>query len=130
LMQRIQSVTTEASKIIQDDGARSAAKALVVLEANVEDLQKVADDTKSRKERDDIAFTYEEEMDPETFFVPYVWETIVCAVTSGTIEWKKENIQAFTLLEPFDEESAQIPERNGVPEPDSGQFSDDVGDVV
>jgi len=130
LLQRIQSVTTEASKIIQDDGARSAAKALVVLEANVEDLQKVADDTKSRKERDDIAFTYEEEMDPETFFVPYVWETIVCAVTSGTIEWKKENIQAFTLLEPFDEESAQIPERNGVPEPDSGQFSDDVGDVV
>ena len=48
---------------------------------------------------DDFTFTYEEETDPEIFFVPYVWEVIVCVMTSATMEWDKRRIQVFPLLE-------------------------------
>ena len=58
---------------------------------------------KRRKEQDDFTFNYEEEADPEVFFVPYVWEVIVCVVTSSTIEWKKDDIRAFALLDPIEE---------------------------
>ena len=130
LLDRIQSVTVEACKLIQEDGARTASKALTVLEAHVEHLQKISEATKRKKERENIAFTYEEEADPEVFFVPYVWETIVCVVTSGTIEWHKEDIQAFPLLELAGEEATEAAGSNGRPELVTGQFSEDVGEVV
>lgn len=43
-------------------------------------------------------FTYEEEADPEVFFVPYVWDVVVCALTASSIEWQKERIQVFPAL--------------------------------
>jgi hypothetical protein len=130
LLERIQSVISEASKIIQDEGARTASKALSVLEGRVEHLQKIAEATKRKKESEDIVFTYEEEVDPEIFFVPYVWETIVSVVTSGTIEWKKDDIHAFPLLDPAGEESTWADGSSNAPEPTSGQFSEDVSEVV
>lgn len=45
----------------------------------------------------DFTFTYEEELDPEVFFIPYVWEVIVCVVTAGSIEWSKPRIKVFPL---------------------------------
>ena len=130
LLDRIQSVTAEACRLIQDDGATTASKALTVLEAQVEHLQKISEATKRKKERENIAFTYEEEADPEIFFVPYVWETIVCVVTSGTIEWSKEDIQTFSLLKPMEEEATELTGSNGGPEPITGHFSEDIGEVV
>jgi hypothetical protein len=100
---RIQSITLEASAVIQEEGARTAPKALKVLEEQIDRLQKVADKKRKKEQLDDFTFTYEEEADPEIFFVPYVWETIVCAVTSSTIEWKKDEIRVFALLDPIEE---------------------------
>ena len=50
---------------------------------------------------DEFTFSYEKENDPEIFFVPCVWEAIVCIVASSTVEWKKDNIHAFELLDPI-----------------------------
>ena len=55
---------------------------------------------------DDFTFTYEEEADPEIFFVPYVWEVIVCVITSATMEWEKSRIKVFPLLE-VDDDTAE-----------------------
>ena len=98
---RIESVLVAASSIVQKEGARSAQKALKVLESQIDQLQK-ATDTKKKENADDFTFTYEEEADPEIFFIPYVWETIVCVVTSSTIEWREDEIKAFSLLEAVD----------------------------
>ena len=101
--ERILSITQTASSLIQEEGARSAPKALRILETQI-DVLKAAAEKKRRKEQNDFTFTYEEEADPEVFFVPYVWEVIVSVVTSSTIEWKKDDIRAFSLLEPVEEE--------------------------
>ena len=45
---------------------------------------------------EDFTFTYEEEADPEIFFVPYVWEVIVCAVTAISVEWNKDRIRVLS----------------------------------
>lgn len=100
--ERILSITQTASSIIQEEGARSAPKALRLLEMQIDTLKSAAE-KKRRKEQDDFTFNYEEEADPEVFFVPYVWEVIVCVVTSSTIEWKKDDIHAFALLDPIEE---------------------------
>jgi hypothetical protein len=47
----------------------------------------------------DFSFTHEEEADPEIFFIPYVWEVVVCVTTVISIEWERENIMAFELLQ-------------------------------
>jgi hypothetical protein len=59
----------------------------------------VTEKKKKTAEKEDFQFTYEEEADPEVFFVPYIWEVIVCAVTASTVEWEKHAIQVFPLLE-------------------------------
>jgi dymeclin len=130
LLERIQSVIGEASKIIQDGVARTASKALEALEDHIELLQKTSEATKRKKVREDVAFTYEEEADPEIFFVPYVWEIIVSVVTSGTVEWKKCDIKAFALVEPSDEESTQTDGSNMESESVTGQFAKDVSEIV
>jgi hypothetical protein len=47
---------------------------------------------------EDFKFTYEEEADPETFFIPYTWSVIVCTVTSSLLEWDKKNIKVFPII--------------------------------
>jgi hypothetical protein len=47
----------------------------------------------------DFSFTHEEDADPKIFFIPYVWEVVVCVTTVISIEWEKENIIAFKLLQ-------------------------------
>ncbi|CAJ1945657.1 unnamed protein product [Cylindrotheca closterium] len=127
--ERILSIAQAASTLIQEASARSAPKALKVLESQVEVLRSVVD--KKRRKRDSISdytFTYEEDADPESFFVPYVWEVIVCVVTSSSIEWKKNNIRAFPLLEPEEKAGVQQQPRNGAMVSDS--FDTDAEDFV
>lgn len=130
--ERIQGVTLKASALIQREGARSAPLALRVLQTQMAELKEAAaaadarvssrSPSRRRPRQDDgdvgtngaassapsppveeeFTFTYEEEADPEIFFLPYVWEVIVCVVTSGTMDWKKDEIRAFALLEEVD----------------------------
>lgn len=107
----IQKVTTAAIRIIDQDGnnARTAQKALKALSDHMHlILDAVKENTTPGRNNksldyqspeDDFTFTYEEETDPEIFFVPYVWEVIVCVMTSATMEWDKRRIQVFPLLE-------------------------------
>ena len=130
---RVESVTNVASVIIQGEGARSAGKALKVLESKLQDiLAAVSADSKASKDRsetEDFNFTYEEEADPEIFFVPYLWEIIVCVVTSSSVEWHKHKVRVFPLFD------AETPEQD-VPlpiqsdSPSNQVYSNDVSDIV
>ncbi|GAX25400.1 hypothetical protein FisN_5Lh500 [Fistulifera solaris] len=124
----IQKVIDAAKRIIDEgDDARTAAKALKVLLDHTETLKQVATDSKRRSSTEDL-FTYEEESDPEVFFVPYVWEIIVSVVTSSSIEWDTDKIKVFALLDDLPED---IPEGHmDEPQHDTTKFSTDVSEVV
>jgi len=138
--ERIESVVLKASGLIQEEGARSAPKALQVLDSHMVDLKETAiradhtttankSPSKRKYDKDrnmhstgddgmgnanslnsfpgeeEFTFSYEEEADPEVFFVPYVWDLISSVVTASTIEWRKDEIQAFALLDEVEEET-------------------------
>ena len=124
----LQKVIEMADKLIQDNGeARTAPRALKVLKESMNTLKESVKDGKE-KEGSDFTFSYEEEADPEIFFVPYVWEVIVCVITSSTIDWDKNRIQIFPLLDDeflpgiLDDDTASV-----IP---SFGFVEDVDNVV
>jgi hypothetical protein len=118
----IQTCIRSAVSLIEGDGdARTAPKVMQVLEANRTFLQE-AMTAHIRDDLSDFTFTYEEEADPEIFFIPYVWEVIVCTVTASSIEWETNKILVFPLLDEEDEEEQ-------TPAPTTG-FAADVSDVV
>merc|ERR1711862_992446 len=43
----------------------------------------------------DFTFIYEEDIHPEVFFVPYIWEVVVKVVTHNFLEWNLDNISLF-----------------------------------
>lgn len=97
---RVLKVIESASQIIEEDGdARTASKALKILGDHMNRIRSSVSDRRKRSEADCFMFNYEEEADPEIFFVPYTWEVITCCATSSTIEWKKNHIQVFPLLD-------------------------------
>ena len=132
---RIQTVISTAAAIIDEDGsARTAPKALKILTDHIDQVREAVTDRRRRSEPEDFSFTYEEEADPEIFFVPYVWEVIVCVVTACSIEWNKDRIQVFPLLEE-EEESEEEEDLGSSDEPTElnsiiPQFARDVTDVV
>eukprot|EP00536_Pseudo-nitzschia_multiseries_P009524 jgi/Psemu1/306584/fgenesh1_kg.267_\ len=167
---RIVNVILKASELIQGECARSAPKALKVLEHNMNDLKEVviaADHEIANKysshrkpynngadhamkngsnsnhggdgstplsvSEEDFTYSYEEEADPEVFFVPYVWDLIVSVVTASTVEWKKDDILAFALLDNVKEEEVVGMEQN-TPAPGatltSGDFSKCADEMV
>lgn len=96
-MESITTMLDKADTLIGDASARTADKAMEVLE-NSKDILKgsksnrnissssasVTDDStisttssSTVSGMEDFRFTYEEEADPEIFFVPYLWEVIV-----------------------------------------------------
>jgi hypothetical protein len=91
-----------------------------------------------RDAADAFMFTYEEESDPESFFVPYIWEVIVCVATASLMDWNKAGIRVFPLLE----DPTMADERQAHPSPHDGDgrqrepilsdraYSKDVSDVV
>ena len=119
----IQTVIATASTVIQEDGdARTAPKAMAVLKKNMDRLKEAVSKTQStRDDSSDFTFTYEEEADPETFFIPYLWEVIVCVATASSIEWEKDKICVFPLLEEGEEGETPAP---------SAGYSEDVSDMV
>ncbi len=132
----MESVILTASIVIQEDGnTRNATKALHVLEAKIDRLREAVTDERRRKHpQEDFTFTYEEEADPEIFFVPYVWDVIVCAVTASSIEWDRSQIRVFPLLEddyhgediyPDESETGHDPDSTG-----ASKFAVDVVDIV
>ena len=139
---RIQTVIAMAARIIDDDGsARTAPRALKILTDHMDQVKEAVTDRRKRTsaEPEDFTFTYEEEADPEIFFVPYVWEVIVCAVTSTSVEWNKNRIRVFPLLEvepEGDDDHADDNERlsgsdsSGPHEGLIPQFARDVSDIV
>lgn len=118
-----------ASAAIELEGdGRTAAKALKVLMEHIESIQKVVTEKRRRAGEEDFTFSYEEEADPEIFFVPYLWEVVVCVVTASSVEWNKDKIQVFPLLE---EEAATLPEDIVASQQvDAAKFAEDVSDVV
>jgi hypothetical protein len=125
---RILSITKTASSLIQEAGARSAPKALKVLESNIDALKNTTERKKRKEKLEDFTFTYEEDSDPETFFVPYVWEVVVCVVTSSTIEWQKNEIRAFGLLEQAEEVNSMVQETPTILTADA--FTENAEDLV
>jgi hypothetical protein len=119
-------VTTIAVSIIEDGSARTAPKALKILSDNIAQVRYGVTDERKRAEPEDFTFTYEEEADPEIFFSPYVWEVIVSVLTSASIEWNKNRIQVFPLLDEEPEEDIE----SDASEINIPQFARDVSDVV
>ena len=121
---RLDKIIKLSSKIVHEDGdARTAPRAFKALETNMEKLKAVCDSSLEA----DFTFSYEEEADPEVFFVPYIWEVVVCVVTASTIDWDTDRIQVFPLLDDLDEDI------NDSVEGDRGimqGFTNDVADVV
>lgn len=148
--ERIRNAIFAANEIIKEASARTAEKSMEVLTQNLDDLKRrmkkngpysnssnasvdsaVSDSTMTGME--DFKFTYEEESDPETFFVPYVWEVVVCTVTSGSLEWDRANIKAFQLLQNIMSSGQDVgqQEQSAVQSQSTvAGYSQDVGDVV
>ena len=148
----LQNVTSKATFIIEQDGnARTAPKALKLLGENIQQIlavvkngnstkkdQQRIDPLQQQQQPEDYTFTYEEEADPEIFFIPYVWEVIVCVITSSTIEWDKNQIRIFPLLDVEEySDDDDDDDNNGTSEDDIDemqsmipQFARDVTDVV
>lgn len=122
---RVEKVIKVADQLIHDDGnARTAPKAFHVLETNLEKLKEVSEKNKEA----DFTFSYEEETDPEIFFVPYIWEVVVCVVTASTVDWDTNRIEAFPLLE--EEENEDPISGLGTEAHELKGFSEDVSEVV
>lgn len=143
-VKKIQAVIDEAEKIIQQTPNRNAEKSMQALCENANVLKSLrVDGNRSRSVStsssvsndstisdstmngmEDFKFTYEEESDPETFFVPYVWEVIVSTVTSSSLEWDRMNIKVFSIMHHV---SNEIEDDKA---PSNNEFAEDVDNIV
>mmetsp|Transcript_12372 Transcript_12372/g.17843 ORF Transcript_12372/g.17843 Transcript_12372/m.17843 type:complete len:946 (-) Transcript_12372:3-2840(-) len=132
---RIPWIIAQADSIIRGDGQTiTAVQAMDVLRNDVKSLKtsrpgmehedsNLSDTSNTDSIFDaDCTFTYEEEADPEIFFVPYVWEVIVCVVTASFLEWNKSTIRVFPLVDV----DGNYPNE----EVDARRFTKDVGNMV
>eukprot|EP00977_Amphora_coffeiformis_P014882 scaffold4242_cov175-Amphora_coffeaeformis.AAC.6 len=124
---RVEKAIKAAASVIEKADARTASKALKVLTEDVSKVREAVSDSR-KKDTDDFTFTYEEEADPEIFFVPYLWEVVVCAVTASSIEWQKNEIRIFPLLDVEETAPTYSVEEQASFQPQA--FSEDVSDVV
>ena len=110
-MGAIMTIISQADKVIQEDGtARTAEQTMAILERSVDKLRAVtkpptaspgpygglrersnsfdsmSSDVSNVTDAGDFTFTYEEEADPEIFFVPYLWEVITCVLAASSLE--------------------------------------------
>jgi len=77
---------------------RTAEMAMELLKDSVTALQNI-DAGIEEQSNEDFTYLYEEEDDPEVFFVPYIWEIISCVVTPGIIDWEKNRIRIIANTE-------------------------------
>lgn len=86
---------------------------------------------KNMATEEEFTFLYEEEADPEVFFVPYLWDLIVCVVTASAIEWKKDDIKAFALLDEVEEQNFGVEQGPAdFSAPGTGDFSVNAEEMV
>mmetsp|Transcript_26809 Transcript_26809/g.53604 ORF Transcript_26809/g.53604 Transcript_26809/m.53604 type:complete len:978 (+) Transcript_26809:99-3032(+) len=127
-----------ANNIIEQHGTgRSAAEAMQTLKLHSAELKSDTGDNRGRTSSSDsvtseatdlgnLTFTYEEEADPEVFFVPYLWDVIVGALTTSTLEWSREKILVF----PLNEDTETLPHDNGTNNAVEKTEFDNTPDVV
>ncbi len=137
----------KADGLIADASARTAEKMMEALKKSI-DILKGSKSAKSNRissgasttddstisttssstvsGMEDFRFTYEEEADPEIFFVPYLWEIIVSCVTASSLEWNKKKIKVFALLEHMNEDSITDSHENI----SNQTYAKDLADVV
>jgi len=152
-MSPISALIDKANVIIQEksDGI-SAGETLGVLKANIKKLKSyqtpeglvseedsvaassegsVSSDQSDLSDIGNLTFQYEEEADPEVFFVPYIWDVIVGTLTTTTMEWTRNKIQIFPLNEDVEvAESLYESEIATGSQDDSGSALDNTEDVV
>lgn len=140
----------KADTLIENSSARTAEKTMEVLEkstgflkgskssgksnarmisssASTTDESTISTSSSTVSGMEDFRFTYEEEADPEIFFVPYLWEIVVCCVSASTLEWNKRRIKVFALLEHAGEDiQDSAADSNTI----SGVYGKDVEDLV
>lgn len=120
-MSSISALIKKANSIIEDNGAgTSADTTLSVLKTHVMELKSYLAPDGFASDADSVAsdasdlgnmtFTYEEETDPETFFVPYVWDCTVGTLTTTTMEWSRRYIHVFPLNEDSDMMDSALPQ--------------------
>jgi len=139
-IEHISEIIKQANRIIQESGETlSAVDAMAILVNKSNELrvspsagfeEDVITSNVNYEDQDcaacsDFTFTYEEEADPEVFFVPYIWEVVSCVVTTSFIEWNKRHIRIYSMFDEYtvDEDSQEAT-------PASNEYSQDVGDVV
>ncbi len=146
--EKIRAVMKEANTMIQEASARNAQQSMEILQKNVHMLKglKVGSAQRGRigsessvdstmsdstmNGMEDFKFTYEEEADPETFFVPYVWDVIVSTVTSNSLEWDRMNIKVFAIMHHANDGNLSGSDVDNVDGLGSGEYAKDAGDVV
>jgi len=116
-LESIVALMKRALDIIQKQGSgMSAEDTMDILKRNVSDIKAYSHQegiSRNRTNSDDslasdasdlgnLTFTYEEEEDPEIFFIPYIWDVVVCSISSATIEWKRDKVNVFPLNEKVD----------------------------
>ena len=131
-LKQVVSIIDESMRLLEEGGEAvrtTPQKAHQILEANTDSLKKVAH---PKTKRDDFVFSYEEEDDPELFFVPYVWEVLVCTVSATTVEWDTSRIQIFDVQgnDDDDDNDALPPEASLTAAGGGGEFSKDIEHVV
>lgn len=144
----------KADTLIANASARTSEKALEVLQQSIHVLKgsksssssssgkissgaSVTDDStistassSTISGMEDFRFTYEEEADPEIFFIPYLWDVVVSCVSASTIEWHKKKIKVFALLQ-YEEMSHLLDDGGNEDNGEStGMYAKDAGDVV
>lgn len=151
--EKITAIIQKADALISNASARTAEKTLEILQKSTDALK--GKSSKSRSSRmissgasvtddstistassstvsgmEDFRFTYEEEADPEIFFVPYMWEVLVCCVSSSTLEWNKNEIKVFALMEHMMDDTDGIEQVAESQDVGTGMYAKDVADVV
>lgn len=135
--EKISEITSKAFQIIQDASARTAEQSMEALSENISLLKKKSGSkgdlnscssslSSTTSDWEDFKFTYEEESDAEIFFVPYVWEVIVCTVTSGSLEWNRSKIKVFQINNHVHEGVVERQDHIH----NASEYSQDVADIV
>lgn len=158
-IEKISTMIKKADAIISDASARTSEKSMEALQQSIHILKgsksssgksssnnrtlsssaSITDDStisttssSTVSGMEDFRFTYEEEADPEIFFVPYVWEIICSCVSASTLEWNKRRIKVFALLE-YEEinndHGAGLLDNNSISQ-SNGMYAKDEADIV
>lgn len=105
---RISALVSHAHSLLaNDDDALTADKAMNLLKNSILVLQQI--DPNSNGDNDnDFTYLYEEEDDPEIFFIPYIWDVVSSVVTPGFIEWDKSCINIISTETEVENDSVEF----------------------